>query len=110
MAAHQVDPSALLLVAVAPDSYLRTVKGREPLWNQVCRLQTVASLSGVDGVIAQRETSVAALIRLLRPKYFVKGEDWRMKLPSDVIAACEAVGCQMVFTETEAKHTREALA
>ena len=109
LAARALDPSALLLVAIAPDSYIRTVKGREPGWNQKCRMQTVAALQGVDGVIAQKETSVADLIRLLRPRWFVKGRDWQAQLPSDVIAACEAVGAQMMFTDTEATHTSEVL-
>lgn len=110
LAARQVDLSSLLLVAIAPDSYLRTVKGREPHWNQVCRMQTVAALSGVDGVIAQKETSVADLIRLLKPRYFVKGSDWRDRLPGDVLRACREVNCEIVLTETEAKHTSSAMA
>ena len=110
LAARALDPSALLLVAIAPDSYIRTVKGRAPGWNQTCRMQTVAALQGVDGVIAQRETSVANLIRLLKPTAFVKGRDWMYRIPADVVAAIDAVGCRMVFTDTEATHTSEALA
>ena len=108
-AARALDPAALLVVAVAPDAYIEAVKGRRPYWSQVGRMQTVASLSGVDGVIAQKEPSVATLIRQLGPRWFVKGPDWRETLPSDVIAACESVGCEMVFTDTEDRHTSEAM-
>lgn len=99
----------LLLVAVAPDAYIRQAKGREPFWTQRDRAATVEALHCVSGVLYQQDLSPADLIRTLRPRLFVKGADWHvMGLPIEVTVACAECGTVIVFTETSGRHVREA--
>ena len=97
----------LLGVAVAPDSYIRTYKGREPYWPQDQRARTVRALQDVDAVILHQTPSVAGVIRDIKPRLFVKGPDWDGRLPEDVTMACEAVGTSIAFLETPGTHVSE---
>jgi cytidyltransferase-like protein len=107
--AKALDPSQGLRVAIAPDAYIRTVKGRTPYWSQMDRAQTVFALGCVDDVILQDCLSVAPVILETKPRIFVKGPDWRGQLPADVLHACHEVDCQIVFTPTPGRHVREAI-
>jgi cytidyltransferase-like protein len=98
----------VLLVAVAPDAYIRSVKAREPYWSQRDRLVAVQGLQAVDATIAQGTESVASLIREFKPRVFVKGPDWKGRLPEDVQLACEQTGTAIAFVETPGVHTSEA--
>ena len=70
--------------------------------------ETVAAIKYVSLAIPHAEDSVATLIRTLRPLYFVKGKDWSGGLPFDVFRACEDTGTEVVFVDTERRHTSEA--
>ena len=106
--AHALSPQDALVVAIAPDDYIRTTKQRAPFWGQAERAQTVLALGVVDRVIYQRASTPAGLIREYRPHAFVKGADWTHRLPEDVIEACRDVGCRIVFTDPPGTHTSEA--
>jgi cytidyltransferase-like protein len=97
-----------LAVAIAPDSYLRTAKAREPYWTQQDRAQTVEALDCVNYTILHRADSVAQVIRDYRPRLFVKGPDWRDRLPEDVQAACQETYTAIAFVDTPGTHTSEA--
>lgn len=105
--ARALDVTLPLLVAVASDAYIQQMKGRMPHWSLADRMQTVAALKGVDDVIVHGWPSVADMIREHRPRWFVKGAEWRYRLPPDVRLACEAVQAEIVFTETPGRHTSE---
>lgn len=97
-----------LHVAIAPDSYIQTIKQREPYWTQRERAATVMALGCVDQVHLQEDDTPARIIRETRPKVFVKGPDWKGNLPGPVIEACVDVGTVIKYTETQGRHTREA--
>ena len=107
-AAHALSRTEALCVAIAPDDYIHHWKRRPPFWDQQARAATVLALGVVDRVICQTADTPASLIRAHRPRYFVKGPDWKHRLPEDVIEACRDVGCRIVFTETPGTHTSEA--
>lgn len=100
----------VLVCAVAPDSYIRKAKQRNPFWPQKDRLVTVRALSAVDAAISQSSTSVAPLIRAYRPRLFVKGPDWEGRLPEEVQMACQHVGTEIGYVQTPGKHVSEARA
>lgn len=106
IAAHLLRPWLTCTVAVAPDRYIES-KGRKAYWTQRERAETVAAVRGVEDVICHDELSVATTIRRLRPELFVKGEDWRGKLPDDVQAACADVGTVIEIVTTPGTHVRE---
>lgn len=101
------DPDELLVCAIAPDAYIAQVKGRTPRWTQVDRVRAVYGLQSVDAALAQREGSIAAIIREYRPRCFIKGIDWEGRLPEDVRAACEEVGTHICYVETPGRHVSE---
>ena len=105
--ASRLRPREALCVAIAPDSYIRTAKGRDPFWSQAERAATVLALGVVDRVYGHAEDSPARLIRDLKPQWFVKGTDWRDKLPADILQACQDVGCEIRYVHTPGRHTSE---
>ena len=98
------------VVAIATDDYIRRRKGREPHWPERDRLQTVWALRCVDNVLLDPDEGTAHVIRKLRPRIFVKGPDWRDRLPAEVTMACADVGALIRFTETEHAHTSQVRA
>ena len=109
-AARALGVGECLKVAIAPDSYIRTQKHREPRWPQSDRAEAMLALGCVDAVVVHAEDSVAFVIRSDAPRLFVKGEDWRGQLPEDVLAACQAVGTEIRFVSTPGRHVSEAFA
>ena len=107
-AARRLSTGETLAVAIAPDTYIRTAKQRDPYWTQRERAHTVFALGCVDTVIVQAEESIAGVIRDYHPRVFVKGPDWKGQLPADVLDACQEAGTQIVYTGTQGRHTREA--
>jgi cytidyltransferase-like protein len=101
-----------LVVAVAPDAYIRQHKDREPFWSVKDRMRVVAALAVVDEVCMHEADGVAGVILANGPRLLVKGEDWRKKggVPADVLAACEAAGTVVAYVEeVECQHTSEIM-
>jgi glycerol-3-phosphate cytidylyltransferase len=96
-----------LIVRVAPDSAI-TAKGRTPFQSQDERARTVLAIGVVDR-IATHETLALAVLDV-HPKYLVKGEEWRGKLPEDVLTACQAIGTEIIYTDTQERSSSERLA
>ncbi len=107
-AAARLSKDCDVVVAIAPDAYIRRHKQREPYWTQGQRSQAVHALRYVRSIVQQDDETPASLIRSLRPTAFVKGIDWARALPPDVVAACKEVGCLIVYVDTEGTHTSEA--
>lgn len=88
-----------LVVALNSDRWLVAKKGYcfLPLEE---RMELVAALRGVDHVVSFDDgtSSVAGLIRLLRPDIFAKGGDrTEENMDPEEKAACAEVGCQIVY-------------
>jgi cytidyltransferase-like protein len=59
----------------------------------------ILSALGVE-VITHDGPTVLSLLRHVRFDYYIKGEDWRGRLPMDEVDACIAQGTKIVFTDT----------
>lgn len=104
-AAKRVDPQMRLVVAIEADSYIWETRGRAPYWPQSDRAHVVYALDLVDDVYVQREDErVPAVIRTAKPRYYVKGPDWREQLDEAHRQACADAGTQIVFTPNYGKH------
>jgi cytidyltransferase-like protein len=44
--------------------------------------------------------TTVAVLRELRPRYYVKGSDWRDRLPAEEVAACAEYGIEIVYLDT----------
>jgi rfaE bifunctional protein nucleotidyltransferase chain/domain len=94
-----------LVVTITPDRYVDKGPGR-PAFAERRRAEAVAALACVDFVAIDGERSAAAAIRLLRPDYYVKGQEFEClpRPPARLQAEIEAVqevGGQMCFTHEE---------
>ena len=98
-----------VVVAVAPDAYIRETKHREPYWTQDERCYVVSRLPMVCDVLPQIQASVATLISTYAVTVFAKGMDWRDRLPEDVLEACRRKRVALLFVDTPGKHTSEAI-
>lgn len=95
-----------LFVNVAPDDAI-LAKGRKPFQNRTERMLTVMALDMVDNAYGM---DLPEIIRTMHPHMLVKGKDWRDKLPDAVLAACQAVGAEIRYTDTQERTSTERLA
>jgi D-beta-D-heptose 7-phosphate kinase / D-beta-D-heptose 1-phosphate adenosyltransferase len=70
-----------------------------PLLEQAERVKLVDAIRYVDYTHPSSIPTVAVL-RELRPRFYVKGADWRGRLPDDEVAACEELDIEPVFLDT----------
>lgn len=89
---------APVLCNVASDRYVRTK--HRPLLPEDQRAAIVDAIRYIDFVhIYQIDTET--VLRQLRPRYYVKGSDWRERgLPAEQLAICREHGIEIVFLDT----------
>ena len=92
-------------VAVAPDTYIRELKGVNPRWLEGQRLAALRGLRCVQEVFLHGPEGVASVIRNGRAlsrhwDAFAKGKDWRNSLQPDVLAACAETGTALLFVDS----------
>jgi rfaE bifunctional protein nucleotidyltransferase chain/domain len=91
-----------LVVTVSPDRFVDKGPGR-PAFPEQLRAESVAALECVDFVAVNRWPTAEETIRLLRPTYYVKGQEFERpearteKLRREV-AVLEETGGEMRFT------------
>jgi D-beta-D-heptose 7-phosphate kinase/D-beta-D-heptose 1-phosphate adenosyltransferase len=74
-----------LVVAVNSDKSVKAIKGEgRPILHQEARVDLLAALSFVDGVVIFDEDNPLKMIQYLLPDILVKGEDWA---EGDIIGA-----------------------
>lgn len=70
-----------------------------PLLSQEERGRVIDALRWIEYTHLSTTSTVAVLIQL-RPRYYVKGADWRNRLPQPEMDACQANGVQVVYLDT----------
>ena len=87
-----------VLCNVAADRYVRTK--HRPLLSESQRAAIVDAIRYIDFVhIYQIDTDT--VLRQLRPRYYVKGSDWRERgLPATQIAICHEHDIEIVYLDT----------
>ena len=100
-ARHQGD---ILVVTVTADRHVNKGPGR-PLFNQVLRAETLASLESVDFVVINDNPTAVEAIKALRPDVYVKGGDY-VDSEADITGkivdeaeTVESVGGRIHFTD-----------
>jgi len=92
----------VLFVTVTPDEYVDKGPGR-PVFSQQLRAESIASLACVDYVAVNRWPTAEETLRLLRPDYYVKGQEFenqedktgKIQREAKVV---EEIGAKMRFT------------
>jgi cytidyltransferase-like protein len=87
-----------LLCNVASDRYVRTK--HRPLLDEDQRAAIIDAIRYISYVhVYQIDTET--VLRQLRPRYYVKGSDWRARgLPPEQIAICAEHGVGIVYLDT----------
>lgn len=92
----------VLVVTLSPDQYIDKGPDR-PVFNQQLRAESIAALACVDQVAVNQWPTAVETLRLIRPDYYVKGqefaglEDKTGKLQKELVVV-EEIGAQMRFT------------
>lgn len=86
-----------VLCNVSGDSYVACK--HPPLLPEAQRLRVIDALRDIDYTHLSHETT-AAVLELLQPRLYVKGADWRDRLPQPELDACARHGVEVVFLDT----------
>ncbi len=86
-----------LLCNLSPDSWVAAK--HPPLLTQDQRAVVLDAFRDIAYVHVSSGTTVDVLDRL-RPRYYVKGADWRGRLPDAEQELCDRVGIEVVYLDT----------
>jgi len=93
----------ILVVTVTPDRYVDKGPGR-PVFDETLRAESIAALACVDFVAINAWPTAVETLRLLRPHYYVKGQEFERledktgKLQQEYAVVAE-IGAEMRFTQ-----------
>ncbi len=97
-----------VLCNLASDAYIRSHKGRSPLLAEDHRAAVIDAIRHISYVFVSRRGTCWSLKRL-KPAYYVKGLDWRGRLPEEQVAACMQSGIEIVFVDCQLASSRGIL-
>ena len=86
-----------LLCNVASDAYVRTK--HVPLLPEDQRVAVVDAIRFIAYTHLNR-FDTEAILRELRPRYYVKGQDWEGRLPAEQVAICAEHDIKVVYLPT----------
>ena len=88
---------APVLCNVSGDQYVS--RKHPPLLPEDERVQVIDAIRYIDFVHLSN-TSTEAVLRELQPRLYVKGSDWRDRLPEGEMDACREHGIEVVYLDT----------
>jgi cytidyltransferase-like protein len=95
-AAHEL--GVPVLCNVASDRYVSTK--HRPLLTETQRATVIDAIRYIDYVHIY-EIDTETVLRQLRPRYYVKGSDWRDRgLPPEQVTICREHGIEIVYLDT----------
>jgi cytidyltransferase-like protein len=80
-----------------------------PLLTLEQRSAVIDAFRAIDYTHPSMIETVEVLERL-RPRYYVKGDDWRDRLPAEQVELCAARGIEIVFLDTVTNSSTQLLA
>jgi len=86
-----------LLCNVASDLYVRTK--HRPLLPEDQRVAIVDAIRFISYTFVN-PFDTETILRELQPRYYVKGSDWRGRLPPEQVAICATHGIEVVYLDT----------
>lgn len=95
-----------VLCSVSPDSWV--ARKHVPLLSQAERGELIDAIRWVDYTHLSAVATVEVL-RLLQPRYYVKGSDWRGRLPEPELETCAELEIEVVYLETVVDSSTEIL-
>ena len=86
-----------VLCNVSSDEYV--ARKHPPFLEQQERGAIIDAIRFVDYTHLSQETT-AEVLRLLKPRYYAKGADWRGSLPEEELTICAECGVEVVYLDT----------
>lgn len=86
-----------ILVNIARDEY--TSRKHPVMLPASKRASVIDALRDVDYVHVSSLTTADVLSRL-RPRYYIKGQDWSGRLPEEEVSVCKSCGIEIAFLDT----------
>jgi cytidyltransferase-like protein len=86
-----------VLANVAPDAWI--ARKHRPLLPQADRVTIIDALRDI-ALVHPSAGATEDVLRALAPRYYVKGADWRDRLPDAQLAICAQEGTEIVFLDT----------
>jgi len=94
----------IVVVTLTPDRFVNKGPGR-PVFPEQLRMESIAAIEAVDYVALNKWPTATETIKMLKPTYYVKGQDYKDKekdLTKGIYAeeaAVKSVGGSLMFTE-----------
>jgi rfaE bifunctional protein kinase chain/domain/rfaE bifunctional protein nucleotidyltransferase chain/domain len=94
----------IVVVTITPDRFVNKGPGR-PVFTEQLRMESIAAMQAVDYVALNHWPTAVETIKLLKPNYYVKGQDYKDREKDltkgifDEEAAIKSVGGKILFTE-----------
>jgi cytidyltransferase-like protein len=88
---------APVLCNVASDRYVSTK--HRPFLGEDQRAAIVDAIRYISYTYIY-EVDTETVLRHLRPRYYVKGSDWRGRLPAEQVEICRQYGIEIVYLDT----------
>ena len=86
-----------LLCNVASDAYVRTK--HPPLLPEEQRIAVVDAIRYIT-YTHLNAFDTETILRELRPRFYIKGQDWRNRLPPEQVRICQEHGIEIVYLDT----------
>ncbi len=86
-----------LICSVASDAYV--VTKHRPLLSEQQRLRVIDALKPISYVVLNH-SDTESVLEALQPKCYVKGDDWKGRLPERQIEICRERGIEIVYLDT----------
>ena len=95
-----------ILCCLASDKYIKNK--HKVFLNQKKRSIIIDSIKYIDFVI-KSNISTAYVLDKIKPKYYVKGNEWRNKLPKEEIEICKKNKTKIVYINTRKSSSTKIL-
>lgn len=86
-----------VLANVAPDAWVE--RKHRPLLPQADRIAIIDALRDI-ALVHPSDGTTEDVLDVLAPRFYVKGEDWRYRLPAEQVEICARNGTEIVFLDT----------
>ena len=86
-----------VLCNIAPDAWV--ARKHRPLLPQDGRAIVLDALRDI-ALVHPASGPTEDVLRILAPRFYVKGADWRDRLPAEQVEICAAQGTEIVFLDT----------
>jgi cytidyltransferase-like protein len=97
---------APVLCNLAPDAYV--ARKHPPLLTQSERAAVIEAIRWID-VVHLSPGRTEDVLRALAPRFYVKGADWRDRLPAEQVEICAQEGVEIVYLDTVLASSTEIL-